>query len=316
MKPKDYNILVVDDIESIRIAIQDFLQLEYNVFVAESGKEALEILKKSSIDMIISDIRMPDINGISLLQIVQKEYPKVKYALITAYNVNDYISYARKYKIWNIIPKSSFLDLQFIKSMVYKLLTDDIFGFDKYFSDINFVQVKLSEIYKLHKEFEFFPEKTLYKIKIQSEEERLKIIDIAFDLLQKQNSPRVLRLIIEELTINARDYGSQNYLIPFQFSFGIYENKFLIGVEDYRGILNFDEVLYRLERNLTHNKNGLPLSIYDERGRGLFITRENLDHLIINIEENCRTEILGILELDNQFRNKAISMYKIKKRIN
>ncbi len=305
--------MVVDDIESLRVSIHDFLKKDYKIYLAESGEEALNILMSHPIDMIISDIRMPDMDGITLLKKVQKEFPNIKYALITAYNVNDYISLAREYKIWNIIPKTSFLDLSFIKTMIYKLLTNDIFGFDKYFHDIQYTPIKLYEIYKLYKKnFPYFPEKTLYKIKIQSEEERIKICDMAFEFLLKFNAPRILRIIMEELTINAKDYGSKDFLIPLQFSFGIYENRFLVGVEDYRGILNFNEVLYRLERNITLDKNGLPLSINDERGRGLFIVRENLDHLIFNIEENVRTEVLGILESDNQFRNKAISMYKVK----
>ncbi|MFN3605180.1 MAG: response regulator transcription factor [Leptonema sp. (in: bacteria)] len=313
---KKFSILIVDDIESIRVAIFDFLKTDYNVFVAENGKEAIEILSRSPIDMILSDVRMPDMDGLTLIRKVQKEFPKVRYALITAYNVNDYIAYARKYKIWNIIPKTSFLDLEFIRTMIYKLLTDDIFGFHQYFKDIRICSAKLSEIYKLYKNnVSYFPEKTLYELKIQSEEEREKVADLAYQLLLKQNAPKILRIIIEELTLNARDYGSMNYLIPFQFSFGIYENKFLIGVKDYRGILNFNEVLYRLERNVTFDKDGLPFSINDEHGRGLFIVRENLDHLIVNIEENRETEILGILESDNQFRNKTISMYKIKRKL-
>lgn len=145
---KKHNILIVDDIESIRIAIIDFLSYEYNVFSASNGIEALEILKHYPIDMIISDIRMPDMDGITLLTNVQKLYPTTKYALITAYNINEYIQYARQYKIWNIIPKSSFLDLQFIKSMIYKLLSNDIFGFEKYFHDIKKISLKISELYK------------------------------------------------------------------------------------------------------------------------------------------------------------------------
>lgn len=166
MNYKPYSILIVDDIESLRVSIQDFLKKDYVVYVAESGYQALDILSKYPIDMIISDIRMLDMDGITLLKIVQKEYPNTKYALITAYNVNDYISFAKEYKIWNIIPKTSFLDLTFIKTMIYKLLTNDIFGFDKYFSDIQIVLIKLSEIYKLYKEnFPFFPEKLFIRSK-------------------------------------------------------------------------------------------------------------------------------------------------------
>lgn len=307
------SILVVDDIESIRLAIQDFLSTDYNVITAANGCEALEVLKHHSIDMIISDIRMPDMDGITLLTNVQKLYPDIKYALITAYNINDYIHYARKYKIWNIIPKSSFLDLQFIKTMIYKLLTNDIFSFKKYFPDIIIQTIKISELYKYHKNIEFyFSDKTIYIISIQSEEERFKICEMIYELFKRLDAPNIIRVLLEEFSINARDYGSENFKNPIKLQFGRYNKKFLIGVNDYRGILDFNEVLYRLERNLTLGKDGLPLAIHDEHGRGFFIARENLDHLIINIKEKVETEILGILDTENEFRYKAISLYKIK----
>jgi CheY-like chemotaxis protein len=306
-------ILIVDDIESIRIAIKDFLSKDYYVLTASNGEIALNLLRKVNIDMIISDIRMPDMDGITLLINVQKFFPKVKYALITAYNINDYIHYARKYKIWNIIPKSSFLDLQFIKSMIYKQLSNDIFGFNKYFSDIELQQIKLSELYKFYKDSNLIlTNKVVHSITIQSEEERNKVCEIIFELFKRMYAPNILRVLLEEFSINARDYGSENFKIPIKMQFGVYDKKFLIGVNDFRGILNFDEVLYRLERNLTLDRNGLPLSINDLHGRGLFIARENLDHLIFNIKENQETEILGILDSENELRYKAISIYKIK----
>jgi CheY-like chemotaxis protein len=310
---KKHNILIVDDIESIRIAIIDFISSEYNVFSASNGIEALEILKHYPIDMIISDIRMPDMDGITLITNVQKLYPTTKYALITAYNINDYIQYARQHKIWNIIPKSSFLDLQFIKSMIYKLLSNDIFGFEKYFHDIKKISLKISELYKYYKQDDFIlPQNTIYHIFVQSEEEREKVCDMIFTLFKKKEAPNILRILLEEFSINARDYGSENYKYPIKIQFGLYDKKFLIGVNDYRGILSFDEVLYRLERNILTDKNGLPLSINDIHGRGFFIARENLDHLIINIKETEETEILGIFDSDNEFRYKAISLYKTK----
>lgn len=312
MNPK-YTILVVDDIESIRIAIQDFLKKEFNIYTAENGKKALSLLQKYPIDMIISDIRMPDMDGITLIKTVQNQFPTVKYALITAYNINDYIKYAREYKIWNIIPKSSFLDLQFIKTMIYKTLSNDIFSFSKYFSDIQNFLIKIPDLYKIYKDKDFLlTNKTIYKINIQSDEQRFKVCDMIYNIFLRHNAPTILRSLLEELSINARDYGSDNFKKPIQIQFGIYNKNILIGVNDYSGKLNFNEVLYRLERNLITDSNGLPLSIHDEHGRGLFIARENLDHLIINIKENIETEILGIIDLENTFKYKAISLYKIK----
>ncbi len=306
------NILIVDDIESIRIAIADYLSNFYQVITTENGYHALDLLKKNQIHMVISDIRMPDMDGITLIQNIQNKYPDIKYALITAYNVNDYIHYARKYKIWNVIPKTSFLDLSYIKTMVYKLLSGDIFGYEKYFENIEYKTITIVDLYKFQRKNNYFLQNGIcYEIRIQSEEERVKINEIVFDNLQNVGAPGIFRTIIEELTINARDYGTEFYQMEIKILFGYIQDKILFGVIDYNGKLDFENILHKLERNISLDKNGLPLSINDENGRGLFITRENVDHLIFNLKENQKTEILTILEKDNSIRSKTISMYKI-----
>ena len=66
MKPR---ILVVDDEESIREFLEIMLRKEgYEVTCAEDGAKALEIIKKKSVDMVISDMQMPNKTGIELLK--------------------------------------------------------------------------------------------------------------------------------------------------------------------------------------------------------------------------------------------------------
>lgn len=308
-----HKVLIVDDIESIRIAIHDYLKNEYDVVMSSNGKEALKILQQQKIDIVISDIRMPDMDGITLIREIQNNFPGVKYSLITAYNINEYIRYAREYKIWNIIPKTSFLDLKFIKTMIYKLLTEDIFGFDKYFPDLNYRKLKLKDLYLIQKESgNILAGRTVYKILVHTEEERTKVCDIIYEMFLKHNAPSIVRLVLEEITINARDYGTDHFRNPIQIQFGIYDNNLLFGVNDYSGSLDFQEILERLERNVTLDYKGLPSSLLDNRGRGIFIARENLDHLIFNIQDGKETEVLGILDLENAFRTKALSMYRTK----
>ncbi len=62
-----YNILVVDDDPDILTIIKDNLELDgYEVFTAALGKEALCILKKEAINLIILDLMLPDMNGIQI----------------------------------------------------------------------------------------------------------------------------------------------------------------------------------------------------------------------------------------------------------
>jgi len=66
------SILVVDDIFSIRLAIQDFLSPHFTVVTAGDGQEALEILSERRFDLLLSDIRMPGMSGIELIQHVPR----------------------------------------------------------------------------------------------------------------------------------------------------------------------------------------------------------------------------------------------------
>ncbi len=81
-------VLIVDDEETLTWSMSKSLSKDkdkYEVLVANNGKEALNHLKKNDIDLVISDIRMPDINGLDLLVRVKKDYPKIKFIIMTAY---------------------------------------------------------------------------------------------------------------------------------------------------------------------------------------------------------------------------------------
>ena len=80
------NILVVDDEPNSLFGICQALNEEgLKTIPARNGKEALEKIKSDSIDLLITDERMPDLNGMQLLFEVKKIYPQIPVILITAY---------------------------------------------------------------------------------------------------------------------------------------------------------------------------------------------------------------------------------------
>jgi len=80
------SILVVDDEEMMRTLLNRILSREgYKIRSAEDGVVALEVLKAEKFDIIISDMKMPRMNGFELLKIVKKEYPKIGVIIMTAY---------------------------------------------------------------------------------------------------------------------------------------------------------------------------------------------------------------------------------------
>jgi len=83
-------ILLVDDEQAILKALWRLLKRRgYEIHMAESGAEALETLKEKPIDLIISDMRMPNMNGAEFLSIARKRHPEVIRILLTGYSDMD-----------------------------------------------------------------------------------------------------------------------------------------------------------------------------------------------------------------------------------
>ncbi|MDH5665759.1 MAG: response regulator, partial [Nitrosopumilus sp.] len=83
---KMYSILLVDDEKNILTSLKRlFRPLGYNIFVSSSGEEGLVILGKTKIDLVISDMNMPVMNGVRFLEVVAKNWPDTMRILLTGY---------------------------------------------------------------------------------------------------------------------------------------------------------------------------------------------------------------------------------------
>jgi two-component system response regulator FlrC len=90
-------IMIVEDDHGLREALVDTLLLGgYEVTPAESAESAMVILSQSEFDLVVSDIQMQGMNGLTLLKSVKKKYPNLPFVLMTAYaNINDAIQAMR-----------------------------------------------------------------------------------------------------------------------------------------------------------------------------------------------------------------------------
>ncbi|PCJ63379.1 MAG: two-component system response regulator [Planctomycetota bacterium] len=80
------SILIVDDEKTITESLSLDLRFDgYEVVTANSGTEAIEVLYKKKIDIIISDIMMPNMNGLELLKRVRSGYPMIRVIMMTGY---------------------------------------------------------------------------------------------------------------------------------------------------------------------------------------------------------------------------------------
>ncbi len=90
MVDENKKILVVEDDQNMRIALFETLSaIGYSVTVAENGQMALSIVQKDSLDLIISDIKMPGMDGLEFLQKVKLSHPHVPVVMVTAFATVD-----------------------------------------------------------------------------------------------------------------------------------------------------------------------------------------------------------------------------------
>ncbi|MEO0442195.1 MAG: response regulator [Pseudomonadota bacterium] len=83
--PRQYKILFVDDEQRVLRSLKSLFRHDYEVYVASGGYEALAFLEKQPVDIVVSDLRMPDIGGDELLSVVKDLYPQTKRILLTGY---------------------------------------------------------------------------------------------------------------------------------------------------------------------------------------------------------------------------------------
>ncbi|CDC21081.1 MAG TPA: response regulator [Candidatus Limenecus avicola] len=102
MMDKKYNILLVDDEEDNLALLYRTLRGAYNLEKTTSPLHALEILKEKHFELVISDHKMPEMDGVEFLKHVQVHYPSTMRILLTAYSdaniLIDAINYAKIYR--------------------------------------------------------------------------------------------------------------------------------------------------------------------------------------------------------------------------
>ena len=80
------SILIVDDEKNTREGLKQFLTgFDYDVLVAANGKEAVPLIKKDRPDIVLSDLKMPEMDGMDLLYEIKRIKPDTVVIMLTAY---------------------------------------------------------------------------------------------------------------------------------------------------------------------------------------------------------------------------------------
>ena len=101
-------VLVVDDEEDLTWSIAKNLARDkerYDLITVNSGKEALDVLSQLPVNLVVSDVRMPEISGLDLLLKIKENYPLTKVIIMTAYGSSEVQDEASKRGCFKYIEK-------------------------------------------------------------------------------------------------------------------------------------------------------------------------------------------------------------------
>ncbi|RUO24480.1 two-component system response regulator [Aliidiomarina minuta] len=104
---KEVTVLIVDDEPHVLSSLQRLLRQEdYQLLLANSAAEALQIMEETLVDVLVSDSRMPEVDGTTLLTRVQKKWPRCIRILLTGYpDIDDLIKSVNEGHLYRFIQK-------------------------------------------------------------------------------------------------------------------------------------------------------------------------------------------------------------------
>ena len=101
---KNLNILFVDDEDLIIDVMKDILEFFFrNVYYANNGVDGIQICRDNDIDVIMSDITMPKMNGIEMVNEIRSFINSIKVIFLSAHNEIDYLNSIKELKASSII---------------------------------------------------------------------------------------------------------------------------------------------------------------------------------------------------------------------
>ena len=102
----NFTVLYVEDSKTMRTYVQDFLsKLVKKVYVANDGKEGIDVYLKEKPDIVISDINMPNIDGLQMSRIIKKSHKDKPIILLTSFNDAEYLKKAIALGISSFVSK-------------------------------------------------------------------------------------------------------------------------------------------------------------------------------------------------------------------
>lgn len=262
MEEDKINILVVDDdvhvLKTLKAIITEFGMVP---LLAENVPEALKLLQKQSIELILTDLIMPEIDGLEFLDIVKREYPSIPIAVLSAYGIIANTVSALTKGAYSFITKP--FSLEDIKAVIDKglrlrnlsLNTDALQGFIHSSTNIEFPG-----------DADLFPALLYFIIK-----------ECQWRGVEKDTILTNVAICLEELLYNAFFHGNKKdkskiIKVKADFNPGLFQ----ISIKDSGRGFNHQAIMEQLD-------SSNPLTM---KKKGLFIVKNMVDTVAFNNEGN------------------------------
>ncbi len=217
-----YKVLIADDERIIREGIAKIvnwksLNLQL-IDMASNGKEAYEKTQTNPPDIIITDIKMPGMNGLDLIEKINNENNKIKFIVLSGYGDFDFAKRAMKYGIkYYLLKPTSEDEIKKVLALVIKELSEE----EKKFNFLESIKKNLNTMIPLAKK-QFFKDRVINKIysnkelnfyKKVFEIKSQKIIIILFELDDNYKIEEMLALEkIADKTLNSIKFFLSSYI--------------------------------------------------------------------------------------------------------
>ena len=118
----DFEILFVDDDQTILNMVEEYLAaFDYRVSTVDSGLKALDVIKDKDFDIVFTDFKMPDIDGLELLAMIKEYRPATEVIIVTGHGTMESAIQAMKFGSYDYIQKPFKLDvLRIVINKVYE----------------------------------------------------------------------------------------------------------------------------------------------------------------------------------------------------
>jgi CheY-like chemotaxis protein len=276
-----YSVLVVDDEEHVRTMLADFFRGRgCHVRQAPDGAVALGLIEEQIPDLVLSDIRMPVMDGIELFRIIRERFQRTRRVLMTNYNADDYIALVRKHNIGNILVKGPDFNLAEVDECVTSILTGDIFGLGRYFPGRKLTSAAIDSYAR--------SEEVCSLIERRCGGSRDAFLHMAVDELIAN---AVFHAVLRLSGVPREDWRGDITLPAdgaITVTWACDDEKIGVSVEDHKGNLKKVDALRWIDKEDTSGRER------EEHGHGLYLVRRFVDRFIVNIDPGRRTECIVI----------------------